>query len=67
MARELQQLRQMISSVLEVVQPILESSPTSHGILRFAPAIADIELPKHYQTPSMKPYNGTSDPEEHVA
>ena len=37
MVRERQQLRQMISSVPGVVQPIPEASPTCHGISRFAP------------------------------
>ncbi|XP_023769035.1 uncharacterized protein LOC111917605 [Lactuca sativa] len=66
MAMEIQQLRQMISSVLGVFQPIPED-PTSHRILRFAHAIADTKVPKRFQTPSMKPYDGTMHPEEHVA
>ncbi|KAL7586986.1 hypothetical protein Lser_V15G37217 [Lactuca serriola] len=66
MATKLQQLRQMISSVPRVVQPILEASPTSHRILRFAPVIAGIEVPKCFKTPSMKLYDGTKDPEEHI-
>ena len=67
MARELQQLRQMSLSVPEVVYPIPEPSPTIHRISRSAPAIADTEVPKRFQTPSMKPYDGTTDPEEHIA
>ncbi|XP_023735311.1 uncharacterized protein LOC111883158 [Lactuca sativa] len=67
MARELQQLRQMISTVPGVVQPIPAESPTSHRISRCAPAISDTEVPKRFQTPSMRPYHGTTDLEEHVA
>ena len=67
MAKELQQLRQMISSVPGVVQPIPEVSPTTHRISRFAAPIADMEIPKRFQTPSMKLYDGTTDPEEHIA
>ena len=36
-------------------------------ISRFAPTIANMEIQKRIQTPIMKPYDGTTDPEEHVA
>ena len=48
MAKELQQLRQMISSVPGVVQPIPEVSPTTQRISRFAAPIADMEIPKWF-------------------
>ena len=48
MARELQQLRRMISIVSGVVQPIPEASSTSYRISRFSPAIADTKVPKHF-------------------
>ena len=66
MAKEFNQLRQMISSVSGVVQRIPEVSTASHRILRFANPIADTEIPKHFQNPSMKLYDGTTDPEEHI-
>ena len=67
MAKKLQQLRQMIFNVHGVVQHILEVSPTSYRISRLVPVITDTEVPKHFQTPNMKPYDGTTNPEEHVA
>ena len=67
MAKELRQLRQMISSVPVVVQSIPEVSPNTHRISRFAAPIAETEIPKWFQTPSMKLYDGTTDPEEHIA
>ena len=67
MAKELKQLRQMISSIPGVVQPIPEVSSASHRISRFAAPIADTEIPKRFQTPNMKLYDGTTDPEEHIA
>ncbi|KAL4562280.1 hypothetical protein LXL04_034479 [Taraxacum kok-saghyz] len=67
MANELRQLRQMISSLPGVVQPIPEVSPATHRISRFAAPIAETEIPKRFQTPSMKLYDGTTDPEEHIA
>ena len=57
----------MILSIPGVVQSVLEVSTTSHKTSRFIPMIADIEVPKLLQTPNMKPYDGTTDPEEHVA
>ena len=67
MAKELQQLKQMISSVPGIVQLIPEASPTSHRISRFTPTIIDTEVPKCLQTPSMKIYDGTTEVEEHLA
>ncbi|KAI3784365.1 hypothetical protein L1987_43464 [Smallanthus sonchifolius] len=48
MAKELKKLREMISSVQGVVQPILEMSSTSHRISRFAPPLCDAEIPKRF-------------------
>lgn len=67
MAKELKKLKDMISSVPGVVQPIPEVAPASHRVSRFAPPICDAEIPKRFQTPSMKQYDGTTDPEEHIA
>ncbi|KAI3816255.1 hypothetical protein L1987_15948 [Smallanthus sonchifolius] len=67
MAKKLRKLRDMIYSVPGVVQPIPEISSTSHMISRFAPPICDAEIPKHFQTPNMKLYDGTTYLEEHVA
>ncbi|KAD5507831.1 hypothetical protein E3N88_15534 [Mikania micrantha] len=50
-----------------VVKPIPEVPVTTHRISRFAPPICDAEIPKRFQTPTMKLYDGTTDPEEHVA
>lgn len=65
-AKELQQLRQVISSVPIVVQPIQDVSPTSNMISIFSLVIGYTEVLKCFQTPSMKPYDRTVDPEEHV-
>ncbi|KAI3796856.1 hypothetical protein L1987_39542 [Smallanthus sonchifolius] len=67
MAKELKKLREMISSVPGVAQPIPEMSTTSHRIFRFSHPICDAEIPKRFQTPNMKLYDGTTDPKEHVA
>ncbi|KAJ0603957.1 putative retrotransposon gag domain-containing protein [Helianthus annuus] len=67
MARELKKLEDMISSVPGVVKPIPEIPDGSHKISRFAPPICDAEIPKRFQIPTMKLYDGSTDPEEHVA
>ncbi|XP_021992015.1 uncharacterized protein LOC110888818 [Helianthus annuus] len=67
MARELQKLKDMISSVLGVVKPIPEIPDDSHRISRFAPPICNAKIPKRIQTPNMKLYDGITDPGEHVA
>ncbi|KAJ0588958.1 putative retrotransposon gag domain-containing protein [Helianthus annuus] len=67
MARELQKLKDMISSVPGVVKPILEIADGSHKISRFAPPICDAEIPKRFHVPTMKLYDGSTDPEEHIA
>ncbi|KAI3813740.1 hypothetical protein L1987_18472 [Smallanthus sonchifolius] len=48
MSKELKKLRDMISSVPGVVQPILEASSASHRISRFAPPVCDAEIPKRF-------------------
>ena len=67
LTRELQKLKDMISSVPRGVQPIPEVSQDSHRISRFAHPICDAEIPKRFQTPSIKLYDGTTYPEEHIA
>ncbi|MFS7927076.1 hypothetical protein Hanom_Chr04g00304671 [Helianthus anomalus] len=66
MARELQKLKDMISSVPGVVKPIPEIADGSHKISRFAPPICDAEIPKRFHVPTMKLYDGSTDPEEHI-
>jgi hypothetical protein len=67
LAKELQNIRNMISSVPGIMRPIPEMPVGSYKFSRFAWPICDVEIPKRFQTPSMKLYDGTTDPEEHVA
>ncbi|KAF5764919.1 putative retrotransposon gag domain-containing protein [Helianthus annuus] len=67
MARELQKLKDMISSVPRVVKPIPEIVDGSHKVSRFALPICDAEIPKRFHIPTMKLYDGTTDPEEQIA
>jgi hypothetical protein len=47
-ARELQKLKDMISTVPGIVRPIPEILEGSHRISRFAPPICDAEIPKRF-------------------
>ncbi|XP_076911067.1 uncharacterized protein LOC143568921 [Bidens hawaiensis] len=67
LARELQKLKDMISNVPGVIRPIAEVPIDSHRISRFVPSIGDVQIPKRFQTPNMKLYDGSTDPEEHVS
>ncbi|KAI3776976.1 hypothetical protein L1987_46769 [Smallanthus sonchifolius] len=52
MAKELKKLREMISSVPGVVQPIPEMSSTSHRISRFARPICEVGSPSASKLPT---------------
>ncbi|KAK1413102.1 hypothetical protein QVD17_34866 [Tagetes erecta] len=66
-AKELQKIKDMISTVPGIVKPIAEVSTGSLKTSRFIKPICDVEIPKSFQTPKMRLYDGTTDPEEHVA
>lgn len=67
LARELQKIKELISTVPGYCQPIPEADPQIYKVSRFIPAIAEVEIPKKFSAPHMKTYDGTTDPEEHVA
>ena len=66
-SNELKRLKDMISSVPGIVKPIAEVPVGSHKLSRFKWPICDVVIPKRFQTPNMKLYDGSTDPEEHVA
>nr|XP_043630041.1 uncharacterized protein LOC122601339 [Erigeron canadensis] len=66
-AREFQKIKDMISSVPGFYNPIPEVKPASYLINRYGDRIANVEIPKKFQVPNMKPYDGTTDPQEHIA
>ncbi|KAJ0847567.1 putative retrotransposon gag domain, aspartic peptidase domain superfamily [Helianthus annuus] len=51
----------------DTVKPIPEIADGSHKVSRFAPPICDAKVPKRFHIPTMKLYDGTTDPEEHIA
>src|ERR1043165_963738 len=58
LARELQKIKDIVSSVPGIVQPVPEVSSACHRVSLFAPPICDAEIPKRFQTPSIKLYVG---------
>nr|XP_043619741.1 uncharacterized protein LOC122591543 [Erigeron canadensis] len=66
-AREFHRIKDMISSVPGFCNPIPEVNPVSYLINRYGDMIANVEIPKKFQVPNMKPYDGTTDPQEHIA
>nr|XP_043633418.1 uncharacterized protein LOC122604605 [Erigeron canadensis] len=67
LARELQKIKELISTVPGYHQPIPKADPQMYRVSKFIPAIADVEIPKKFSAPHIKTYDGTTDPEEHVA
>nr|XP_043615750.1 uncharacterized protein LOC122587644 [Erigeron canadensis] len=66
-AREFQMIKEMISSVPGFCNPIPKVNPASYLINIYGDRIANVEIPKKFHVPNMKPYNGTADPQEHIA
>ncbi|XP_010687261.1 uncharacterized protein LOC104901388 [Beta vulgaris subsp. vulgaris] len=65
--QHLQQLEDMIARIPGVPRPMEKATPNSYADSPFADPIALIEVPKRFSVPSMKLYDGTTDPNDHVA
>ncbi|XP_057246818.1 uncharacterized protein LOC104908818 [Beta vulgaris subsp. vulgaris] len=65
--QRLQQLEDMIARIPGVPRPMEKATPNSYADSPFADPIALIEVPKRFSVPSMKLYDGTADPNDHVA
>ncbi|KAF3485524.1 hypothetical protein F2Q69_00052345 [Brassica cretica] len=50
-----------------VAPPIRKSKPDSYADTHFTDEITLIEMPRKFSFPSIKAYNGTADPDDHVA
>ena len=62
-----QELREMIQRIPGVPQPLEKATPRSYVDSPFADDIALVEIPKRFTIPHMKMYDGSADPEEHIA
>ncbi|CAH9056361.1 unnamed protein product [Cuscuta europaea] len=66
----MEQLRQMqdkINGLPGVPLPLDRASKTCYADSPFSRQITDVEVPRKFNVPSMKMFDGTSDPVEHVA
>ena len=63
---QLEELKKVVLAIPGVKPPYPKASPTCHEESRFVPAIAQVAIPKRFVVPHMRPYDGKTDPEEHV-
>ncbi|RWW60640.1 hypothetical protein BHE74_00032358 [Ensete ventricosum] len=68
---EREQLRQVNQRLNEVQRDFVRSKEevgeTTKGESPFAPEILDKPIPSSFRLPTLEPYNGSTDPSEHVA
>ena len=57
----------MIQRIPGVPKPLEKATPTSYADSPFTDDIAMVEIPKRFTIPHMKIYDGSVDPEEHIA
>nr|XP_017245120.1 PREDICTED: uncharacterized protein LOC108216789 [Daucus carota subsp. sativus] len=67
MRKELQALKEMVQRIPGVPKPLEKATPLSYADSPFCDSIAMVETPKRFAVPAMKAYDGTTDPQEHVA
>ncbi|XP_010686866.1 uncharacterized protein LOC104901023 [Beta vulgaris subsp. vulgaris] len=57
----------MIAKIPGVPRPMEKATPDSYADSPFADFIAMVEVPKRFSVPTMKMYDGTTNPNDHVA
>ena len=57
----------MVERLPGVAPPIRKSNPDSYADTPFTDEITLIEMPRKFSFPSIKAYNGTTNPNDHVA
>ena len=67
MAKRLEEIEAMIQRIPGVPTPLRKSQPYSYADSSFIDALALVEMPRKFTFPNMKPYNGTTDPTDHIA
>ena len=59
-------MQSMVERLPGVAPPIRKSNPDSYADTPFTDEITLIEMPRKFSFPSIKEYNGTTDPDDHV-
>ena len=67
LASKISNLEEMVQRIPGVPAPIKKSLPNSFADSPFVDAIALVEMPAKFNFPSMKLYDGTTDPDDHVS
>ena len=65
--KELREVRELIQRIPGVPKPLEKATPTSYADSPFGDDIALLEIPKRFTVPTMKSYDGSADPLEHIA
>ncbi|KAF3515116.1 hypothetical protein F2Q69_00005594 [Brassica cretica] len=66
-SERLDAMQSMVERLQGVAPPIRKSNPDSYADTPFTDEITLIEMPRKFSFPSIKPYDGTTDPYDHVA
>ncbi|KAF3602570.1 hypothetical protein F2Q69_00036541 [Brassica cretica] len=65
-SKRLDAMQSMVERLPGVAPPIRKSNPDSYADTPFTDEITLIEIPRKFSFPSIKAYDGTTDPDEHV-
>ena len=60
-------MQSMVERLPRVAPPIRRSNPDSYADTPFVEEIASVEMPRKFSFPSIKMYDGTGDPDNHIA
>uniref|UniRef100_A0A0D3E9M6 Uncharacterized protein n=1 Tax=Brassica oleracea var. oleracea TaxID=109376 RepID=A0A0D3E9M6_BRAOL len=66
-SKRLDAMQSMVERLLGVAPPIRKSDPDSYADTPFTDENTLIEMPRKFSFPSIKAYDGTSDPYDHIA
>ena len=65
--KRLDATQSMVKRLLGVSPPIRNNNPDSYADTPFTDEITLIKMPRKFSFPSIKAYDGTSNPDDHVA
>ncbi|XP_048619994.1 uncharacterized protein LOC125590463 [Brassica napus] len=66
-SKKLDTIQSMVERLPGVAPPIRKSNPGSYADTPFTDNIALIEMPRKFYFPNIKMYDGTGDPDDHIA
>ena len=66
-SKSLDSMQPMVERLPWVAPPIRKSNPDSYADTPFTDEITLIEMTRKFSFPNIKAYDGTSDPDDHVA